>query len=111
MRRVPPSMIVRGDLDRLLHGSVDEGTNIVSALVDTVTRLVVQELLEAEQADYLGGRGRYQRRGSDQRGSRNGYEPGRIRTAEGAVEVRVPQVRGAGDPYRSNLMSFLDGNS
>ncbi len=104
-------MLVREDLDRLLHGGVGEQSNIISSLVDTVTRLVVQELLEAEQADYLGGRGRYERRGVDQLGSRNGYEPGRIRTADGAVEVRVPQVRGSGDPYRSNLMSFLDGNS
>jgi hypothetical protein len=31
-------------------------------LVETVTRLVVQELLEAAQADYLGGRGWYERR-------------------------------------------------
>jgi transposase-like protein len=76
-----------------------------------VTRLVVQQLLEAEQADYLGGRGRYERRGDGQVGSRNGYEPGRIRTAEGGVEVAVPQVRGAGTPFRSSLMSFLDGNS
>ena len=111
MRRVPPSMFVREDLDRLLHGSVDEGTNIVSALVDTVTRLVVQELLEAEQVDYLGGRGRYERRGIDQRGSRNGYETGRIRSAEGAIKVRVPQVRDTEEPYRSSLMSFLEGNS
>ena len=111
MRRVPPSMIVREDLDRLLHGGVDEGTNVVSALVDAVTRLVVQELLEGEQADYLGGRGRYERRGVDQRGSRNGYEPGRLRSAEGAIKLRVPQVRGTEEPYRSNLMSFLEGNS
>ncbi len=80
MRRVPPSMLVREDLDRLLTGGAAEGENIVSALVETVTRLVVQELLEAEQADYLGGRGRYERRGEDQRGSRNGYEPGRLPT-------------------------------
>jgi putative transposase len=111
MRRVPPSVLVREDLDRLLGGGVDEGTNIISTLVETVTQLVVQELLEAEQADYLGGRGRYERRGADQRGARNGYEPGRIRTAEGAVPVRVPQVRDAGETYRSNLMTFLDGNS
>jgi putative transposase len=111
MRRVPPSVLVREDLNRLLVRGVDEETNIVSALVDTVTRLVVQELLEGEQADYLGGRGRYERRGADQRGSRNGYEQGRIRTAEGAIDVRVPQVREAGEPYRSNLMTFLDGNS
>ena len=79
--------------------------------MDTVTRLVVQELLEAEQADYLGGRGRYERRGLDQRGSRNGYEPGRIHSAEAAIKVRVPQVRDTEEPYRSSLMSFLDGNS
>jgi hypothetical protein len=33
-------------------------SNIVSALVGTVTRLVVQELVEAVQADFVGGRGR-----------------------------------------------------
>ena len=78
---------------------------------ETVTRLVVQELLEGEQADYLGGRGRYERRTQGQVGSRNGYQPGRVRTAEGAFEVAVPQVRGAGEPFRSSLMGFLDGNS
>src|SRR5512143_1864199 len=81
MRRVPPSVLVREELDRLLGGGADEGTNIISALVDTVTRLVVQQLLEGEQADFLGGRGRYQPRVEEQRGSRNGYEPARIRTA------------------------------
>jgi putative transposase len=111
MRRVSPSMIAREELQRLLAGSADRETNVVSALVETVTRLVVEELLEAEQADYLGGRGRYERRVEGQVGSRNGYEPGRIRTAEGPIEVAVPQVRGAGAPFRSSLMSFLDGNS
>jgi putative transposase len=111
MRRVPPSMLVREELDRLLHGEVDEETNIISVLVDTVTRLVVQELLEGEQADFLGGRGRYARRGEGQFGSRNGYEQARIRSAEGAIKVRVPQVRGTEEPYRSGLMSFLEGNS
>jgi transposase-like protein len=104
-------MLVREDLERLLAGGVDEGENIISTLVETVTRLVFQQLLEAEQADYLGGRGRYERREGGRGGSRNGYEPGRLRTAEGPVSLRVPQVRGSGEPYRSNLMSFLDGNS
>jgi transposase-like protein len=111
MGRVAPSVIAREQLQELLTGGVGRGSNIVSALVETVTRLVVQELLEGEQADYLGGRGRYERRGEGQSGSRNGYEPGRVRTAEGAIEVAVPQVRGAGEPFRSSLMSFLDGNS
>jgi transposase-like protein len=95
----------------LLAGSADRETNIVSELVEAVTRLVVQELMEAEQADFLGGRGRYERRGEGQTGARNGYEPGRIRTAEGAVEVQMPQVRGTEVPFRSTLMGFLEGNS
>jgi putative transposase len=111
MQRVAPSQIARQQLQELLASGADRGSNIISALVETVTRLVVQELLEGEQADYLGGRGRYERRGEGQAGSRNGYAPGRVRTAEGAFEVAVPQVRGAGQPFRSSLMSFLDGNS
>jgi transposase-like protein len=90
---------------------VDRERNIVSALVEAVTGLVVQELLEGEQGEFLGGRGRYERRSDDQVGSRNGYERGRLRTAEGFVDVAVPQVRGAGEAFRSSLMSFLDGNS
>jgi putative transposase len=111
MKKVAPSVLVREELDRLLHGAVDRETNIVSALVERATRLVVQELLEAEQEEFLGGRGRYARRSVDQRGARNGYEPSRLRTAEGSIPVSVPQVRDAGEPYRSSLMSFLDGNS
>src|SRR5579875_1293944 len=77
MRRVAPSVIAREQLARLLDGGVDHEQNIVSALVETVTRLVVQELIEGEQGDFLGGRGRYQRRDGDQIGSRAGYEPPR----------------------------------
>ena len=111
MRRLPPSVLVREELDQLLRGTLDENTNVVSAFVEVVTRLVAQQLLEAEQADFLGGRGRYERRAGDQRGARNGYQPGRIRSAEGAIGLRVPQVRDAGETYRSSLMSFLEGNS
>jgi transposase-like protein len=104
-------VFAREELHRLLAGGADRDSNIVSALVQAVTRLVVQELIEGEQEDFLGGRGRYERRAEGQPGWRNGYEPARLRTAEGPVEVAVPQVRGTGTPFRSTLMSFLDGNS
>lgn len=111
MRKVAPSVLVREELDRLLRQGAGPGGNIISELVSMVTSLVVQELLEAEQTDFLGGRGRYEPRGDAAGGMRNGYEPGRIRTAEGTMDVRVPQVRDAGEPYRSTLMGFLEGNS
>jgi putative transposase len=111
MRRVPPSVHVREELNRLLSSGADRETSVVSAFIELAVRLVVQQLLEGEQADFLGGRGRYERRLEGQQGSRNGYEPGRIRTAEGAIPVQVPQVRGANQPFRSSLMSFLEGNS
>ena len=106
MRRVSPSVIAREQLRQLLVGGADRESNIVSALVETVTRQVVQELLEGEQQDFLGGRGRYHRRGEGQAGSRNGYERGRLRTAEGFIDVAVPQVRGTADPFRFSLMGF-----
>ncbi len=113
MRRVPPSMLIREDLDRLLVEGAGPGENLISELVQTVTALVVQQLAEAEQSDYLGDRGRYQRRDRDagQRGWRNGYVERSIRTAEGKIPIRVPQVRDTAEPFRSTLMGFLEGNS
>lgn len=56
MRREPPSMLVREDLDRFLRGELDEQTHLISALVETVSRFVLPDLLKADQADYLAGR-------------------------------------------------------
>jgi hypothetical protein len=51
MQRVSPSVIARQQLQQLLAGGADRGSNVVSALVEAVTRLVLQELPEGEQAD------------------------------------------------------------
>jgi transposase-like protein len=62
--------------------------------------------------DYL-EREHYQRRRPEQEhlGYRNGYVPGRIRTAEGEIVVQVPQVRDGPETYRSRLMTYSRGNS
>jgi putative transposase len=111
MRRVAPSVLTRERLHELLDGARDRDVNLISDLVAAISELVMQELVEGEQADFLGGRGRYERRGEAQRGLRNGYEPHRVRTAEGPLTVQVPQVRGADRPFRSGLMGFGEGNS
>src|SRR5439155_11281476 len=110
MRRVAPTTLVREQIERLLSGGVDPGTNILSALAQLGLQYVVQQGLEQEQEDFL-GRGRYERAGADPVGWRNGYEEDRLRITEGQVPVRVPQVRGSDQPYRSMLVEFLEGNS
>jgi len=114
MQRIPPSEQIRKQLDDLLEKGLVGLENPIGALVQLGAQLVVQELLEQETTEQL-GRGHYQhrKRGEPLRGHRNGYEPGRLRTAEGDIPVKVPQVRdwiGEG-PYRSRLMTFLRGNS
>lgn len=70
----------------------------MSALVETVTRLVVQQLLEGEQLDFLGGRDRYGRRGEHQVGSRNGYERASPASRTTWIGARAVGRRGAGLP-------------
>lgn len=44
-------------------------------------------------------------------GYRNGYKPGRMRSAEGEIPLQVPQVRDSEPPYRSRLMELLRENT
>ncbi len=54
---------------------------------------LMQELLETEVKEFL-EREHYERRnGRPLKGYRNSYEPSKIKTAEGKVEIKVPQVR------------------
>jgi putative transposase len=112
MNRIPPSHKIGKKFEQLMNQGLDGEEDITSVVVRLGIERVVQEMVEQEVADYL-ERDHYQRRRPEQehRGYRNGYEPGRIRTAEGEIVVQVPQVRDAPETYRSRLMTFLRGNS
>jgi transposase-like protein len=69
---------------------------LLSTLVRFSTERVWQEALEQEQPTAL-GRGRYAARG-EQLGSRNGDENGTLKTAEGVLRVKLPQIRGREEP-------------
>jgi transposase-like protein len=112
MKRIPPSQQFGKKVEDLLkHGQDGEG-DVTTTIIRLGIERFVQELLEQEVTDYL-EREHYQRRRPEQehRGHRNGYERGRIRTAEGEIVVQVPQVRAAPETYRSRLMTFLRGHS
>ena len=84
MKKVAASVLAREELDRLLAGGVGEGENLISAIVSSCTRLVLQQLLEADQRDFSGRRGRYEPRDdtAGHRGWRNGYEDRELRNPE-----------------------------
>jgi hypothetical protein len=49
------------------------------------------------------GRARYERRPGGPPGKRNGFRPRHVQTAEGELEIEVPQVREVARPYVSKL--------
>jgi len=110
MRKVQPSDRLRKEVQTFFQdmGSADNGAEALSELVRLASTLMVQEGLEAEQADFV-GRERYER--GERNGYRSGYKPGRLDTAEGRLQVELPQVRDAQRPFRSTLFELLKGDS
>lgn len=61
MRKVPPSTVLREEINRSLAGGIEESTDLLSDLAHLGLGHLVQQALEQEQEDFL-DRGRYQRR-------------------------------------------------
>ena len=110
MQNVQPSDRLRKEIQTFFQdmGSADNGAEALSELVRLASTLMVQEGLEAEQADFV-GRERYER--GERNGYRSGYKPGKLDTAEGRVSVALPQVRDAQQPFHSKLFELLKGDS
>ena len=111
MRKITPGELKRQALEELLKGeiSIKGEKGCLSEFIRLSVEKTLQDLLEKEQEDAL-GRSRYER-GGNAGVYRNGYEPGRFRTAEGVMEVERPQIRGLSEPYRSEIWSRLSSTS
>jgi putative transposase len=102
-RTVPPSAEIEGQIDQLLAVGVGENPReSLSDLARLGARLIIQRAVEDEFDAWL-GRARYERRPDYQRGLRNGFRPRRLQTLEGELEVEIPQVREAAEPFVSKL--------
>ena len=105
-RTLPPSAEIEEQIDGLLGVGVGENPReSLSELAKLGARLIIQRAVEDEFDAWL-GRARYERRPDYQRGLRNyesglrnGYRPRRVQTAEGELEVEIPQVREAAEPF------------
>ena len=82
----------------------------LSELARLGARLIIQRAVEDEFDAWL-GRARYERRPAEQHddageaetGLRNGFRPRRLQTAEGELEIEIPQVRQAAETFASKL--------
>jgi putative transposase len=109
-RTVPPSAEIEEQIERLLAVGVGENPReSLSELAKLGARLIIQRAVEDEFDAWL-GRARYERRPDHQRGLRNygsglrnGFRSRRLQTAEGELEVEIPQVREAAEPFVSRL--------
>ena len=110
-KKIAPSEQKAQALRALLNGQAEgqREEELLSLLVRLSTERILQETLEQEQAEAL-GRGRYEARG-EKGGYRNGYTEGTLRTGEGVLHVKVPQIRGQAEPYRSQLWTQVSKTS
>jgi transposase-like protein len=109
-RTVPPSAEIEAQIEQLLAVGVGENPReSLSELARLGARLIIQRAVEDEFDAWL-GRARYERRPNYQRGLRNygsglrnGFRPRKLQTAEGELELEIPQVREAAEPFVSKL--------
>src|ERR687887_770528 len=109
-RTVPPSAEIEARIDQLLAVGVGENPReSLSELARLGARLIFQRAVEDEFDAWL-GRARYERRPDYQRGlrgeesgMRNGFRSRRLQTAEGELEIEIPQVREAAETFASKL--------
>ena len=109
-RTVPPSAEIEARIEQMLSLGVGENPReSLSELARLGARLIIQRAVEEEFDAWL-GRARYERRPAEQgeehseeAGLRNGFRPRRLQTAEGELEVQIPQVRQAAETFASKL--------
>jgi putative transposase len=109
MRRIPPSTKLRQEVADIFVGWETEG-HPLDNFVSLGARYILQVAVEQEVEDYL-GRSHYHRGSRRRNGWRNGYEPGKVKTADGILEIDLPQLRATEEPYRSRLARmFREGS-
>ncbi len=108
MKRVPPSERTRQAIAELLEKGTAEKAPL-SELIRLSVQSVVEEALEGAVSDLLGRE--YYRHGSEGKGYRNGYRPGRIQSGEGEVRYASPQVRDVDASELQAIRRLLKGRS
>lgn len=102
-------MRARGTLSSAIAGRLPSPDGR-SELARIATRLILEEAMEAKDRE-APGRDHHARGADDGQVSRNGRRTDRLKTAEGAIEVSVPQIAGRAAPVRSNIRVDAKGRA
>jgi putative transposase len=102
--RIAASAQIQQQIDDLVSQGIVDGESLAE-IGRLGARLVLQRALEDEVAEFL-GRARYERTPAA-RGSRNGVRPRKVQTAEGELEVQVPQLRNTAETFVSKVIPHV----
>src|SRR5215510_9863801 len=108
MKRVPPSVRLKEEIDSTLQGgeSVSSSEMPMVGFVGRLARYMLQVAIEAEATAFL-GRPHYRRGARQRTGWRNGDEPKHVQTEAGLLELAMPQLRGTEEPFQPRLAERL----
>lgn len=103
-RTLLPSETIQQQIDDLLGAGPQGGlADTLGEIARLGAQQLIQRVVELEVAEHL-GRLRYERSDSDTGGYRNGYRTRRVQSAEGVVEVEMPQLRDCATPFLSAVI-------
>jgi len=89
---------------KVIEAGADEmmGVSSIAELTKIGARIMLQSALEEEVTIFLSRD--YYERTEGQSGYRNGDKPRTVKAGCGDIEIKMPQVRGAGSPFHSSIL-------
>jgi putative transposase len=113
MKRIPPSVRMKEEVQQLLRGEAVEGAAAEAPMrgfVLSLARYILQVSIEEEATTFL-GREHYRRGGRLRAGWRNGYEPKGVQSEAGLLQLAVPQLRATEERFHPKLVERLGHRS
>jgi len=110
MNRIAKSEQLCQALKEVLFNGKSSMEHPLDSFIRLGARYMLQVALEQEVQEFL-GRAHYKRGHRINDGYRNGYKPRNLKSANGILQVAIPQVRDTDEDYRSKLVKKLKNGS
>jgi len=102
---MPKKILPSEQKEQAIRERLSAGVMDLSSLMVETAALWIQRALERERETFL--KRPWAQRSDDAVGYANGYEPRTVSSAEGPMRLRIPQVRGTGQPFRSVVLDII----